>query len=758
MTTIDKEVTQFDLEKLPPMTEAEPTPETAETVSLLAQETGEEVDHQLQSIAAEPGKIDAEIKSVGLTPEEITQIKAETGIDLTLQEISDEAQETAKRFLAAKEAILRNETSVIDDGTESNNNEKISVSDAIQQEAKEYQEKEFQPKNRAEVMKQAIIEFLKGDFEKSKEHRDYIKLQENLAKEGAIARDYYPGSLAMLQEIKLSLDTFRKSENLEDGYSDSDVIKRLDEKQSQAKKDRDRMSSLEMIKYMKNYRSQKDKAEIIKRAREEVAQKLKEKNDLEQSNYESQLEQFPEQKKNIEGWEKLIDFYEGIQEKEETEYNKVEEILSKAAESELTQDELGFLEKWQGEHSSFGLEEMPDLEYFALMKNDPRLYAHTTAFFGKKYADYPRSNRFVAVLKDGSISSVAKLKERGDVEVSADNVPQDYVTFDGPDNMAKFMYGPKLTKDYSVVDKNLHFGYGASQTMNPEESPPVTLLAPAQLLEEQSNDIAYEDYLNSSLGVAEKINDRRNDKNGNKFLDGVPFGSANKDPNDPAHEINLSMFVAVIPNMEVDGSIAEDIINDLMKDERSSEQIDSMLLKMKENFPDNKEKKISLKDFMLQFTEIMKNNGLRMPRLFFFDPVEDFNVRYKDGPQGQKLLASQSVEQSEWIMRNGVQSFLGENGIVLKGNPPKKYFHQDHPIELVDEAEKEARKKYAEDHFSKNTIGLKYEPTEIPVAAEGETINMIPELFKFPTYKLEEAANKVRRILKQQNAASQPTS
>jgi hypothetical protein len=605
------------------------------------------------------------------------------------------------------------------------------------------QQEERAPRSRTEVMVRAVKEFLTGNFEKGKEHLLYISLQKELEKRGVIPEGYYPGSLAMLQSTERILYAYKEilskfsafvdpnnpsslsgmtsiRKELTNRISDNNPIS-LDERRS-LDQDSDDSATLNFMRgdfaaqeakrqeaimsdekgFMSRMESNKERAEQAHRQKAQETEQLREQQAKEAEHYQDYLENdFPKQAKNIETWESLIDYYEGIQEAEETSFQQVQTIITKDQTGELDAADLDVLSTWLENHKEFGLEEMSDSEYFAYFQ-DGRVYAHSTSFFG----DRDRSSnevqpRFIEALKDSYLLSSIIGDARKDVTFH-NMVHQTYVMFDGPDLMAREMYKPKLTQDRSGTDENLHFSYGVSGTEGPYQSPPVTLIAPARLLEKQSTDLSLEDQLNTQLGVTDKIKTRINPFDGYRFMDGVPFGSGNSDPNDPAHEINLEMFVAVVPDIEVGSEFIQGMINNLLEDERSSSEMKSELSNLESSY--GQKETIKFKDFMVGFAEIMKKNGFAMPRLFFFNPVVPFSKQTE-------------LVEADWIMRNGVQSFLEQQQIKLNGNPPKKFLHES-------------------------------QSTETPEGPEESYLDFTPEQFKFPAVKIEAVANQVRTILK----------
>jgi hypothetical protein len=116
----------------------------------------------------------------------------------------------------------------------------------------------------------------------------------------------------------------------------------------------------------------------------------------------------------------------------------------------------------------------------------------------------------------------------------------------------------------------------------------------------------------------------------------------------------------------------------------------------------------------------LKEAGVRVPHLNFYVPEKELKYSEKNA----KYEAPEVLEaRDEHTIRRGLQSFFDDHGVVLKPSTQSPQY-----CSKVDELQ-----------------SLDYLDAED-----------IPEQFRLDRERLEETANKVRRILKQQNAASQP--
>lgn len=419
--------------------------------------------------------------------------------------------------------------------------------------------------------------------------------------------------------------------------------------------------------------------------------------DEEKAVYEKQLLSFPGQKRSIEAVGKLIDYYEGLKKREEESYHLVGELVEKSSQGELSSDELGCLAQWLTTHEEFGLKEMSDEEYLSFF-TDGQIYAHSTSFFGESREGMP-TPRFIEGLKDGFLISSIINQERGQTTVTQ-MVGQRYVTFDNPNLIAEHLNDRRLEGDKSSTDQNLHFGYVAYNS-NPDINAPVVLLAPAKLLEKHNTNILEEHRLNQELGIDSRIETRENPFTGYAFMDGTPFGSTSKDPNSLDHEIDLSMFTAIMPDVETKPEFVSSVLENLSSDPRVTEEMKCELSSYGGASP-------RLKEFMFFVTGILKKGGFSVPHLFFFKPVDKFTDTY----------GYATAEQSDWVMRNGVQDFLKTGDITPEGSQPKTFLHEG--------------------------------PEDINSDKVSIESDRIPEIFRFPVAKIEELTNNVRRVIKRQ--------
>lgn len=253
---------------------------------------------------------------------------------------------------------------------------------------------------------------------------------------------------------------------------------------------------------------------------------------------------------------------------------RVTTILEKG---QLEPAEVKLLENWLEKHRGFGLEEIGDSEYYDFFQNG-RFYLHSSAIFaGRLIGGADRMKpMFLEALKDGYMIGRQIAEERGKPKIGG-SVKEKGVSFDNQDIFIK-----------NALVRH-HFKYALEGPMY--KFAPVVLVAPAKLLESHSN-------LISGQG------------------EGVYFGSSDKDPNAPSHEIPMSLFVMIIPDIKMRSSFIKKTIESLASDKRTEQIAKSD--ELKKYIDESKKRDIGLKEFMETLLSLLHKDGVSIPRLFFY--------------------------------------------------------------------------------------------------------------------------------------------
>lgn len=289
----------------------------------------------------------------------------------------------------------------------------------------------------------------------------------------------------------------------------------------------------------------------------------------------------------------------------QTAENNLEKITSILDKDTLDPSDISLLENWLEAHKEFGLEEMTDEEYYDFFGNG-KFYLHSSAMFAGRIIGGGNKMKpmFLEALKDGYMAGGQILEERGKEKIGG-SVGENAVSFDNQDIFSTDDPMPN------------HFKYALEGPI--DTFGPVVLVSPAQLLETHSN---------LTGGKAE----------------GWYFGSDHEEADDPSHEIPLSLFVMLMPNIRMKSSFAREIIKSLRSDENTREIAESEELQKYLKESDNK---IELKEFMETLTKLFSEKGITMPRLSFY------------GVDVKHLNQEKDVEE----IQNGVKEFLAAYNI-----------------------------------------------------------------------------------------------
>lgn len=316
---------------------------------------------------------------------------------------------------------------------------------------------------------------------------------------------------------------------------------------------------------------------------------------------------------------------------------KITEILEK---NELESDDLKYLESWLEKHKEFGLEEMGDAEYYDFFQNG-RFYLHSSAIFAGRIlggADRMKP-MFLEALKDGYMVSKQIAEERGSPKI-AGSVEERAVSFD---NQNVFLD--------EAPAKN-HFGYALEGPMY--KFAPIVLITPAKLLEAHSSLIS---------GKAE----------------GVYFGSGDKDPFTSSHEIQMSLFVMIMPDIKMRSSFIKKTIESLASDENTAQIAKND--KLKKYIDESEKRDIGLKEFTETLIGLLSENGISVPRLSFYQ----VNIRNLD--------KNKDVEEIE----EGVRKFLVSHNVQtqteLDTSVEPMYLEQNMDIKKLETTANLVRKK-----------------------------------------------------------------
>lgn len=269
--------------------------------------------------------------------------------------------------------------------------------------------------------------------------------------------------------------------------------------------------------------------------------------------------------------------------------------------------EVRLLENWLEKHREFGLEEMGDKEYYDFFQNG-KFYLHSSAIFAGRLIGGRDKMKpmFLEALKDGYMVGKQIAEERGKPKIGG-SVEEKAISFD----------------NQNVVLENAsvrhHFKYALEGPLY--KFAPVVLIAPAKLLETHSSLIS---------GKAE----------------GSYFGSSDKDPNAPSHEIPMSLFVIIMPDIKMRSSFVKKTIESLASD-KSTEQI-AQSHELKKYIDESKERDIGLKEFIETLIGLLSRNGISVPRLSFYQ-VDVSNLdKEKDVEEIEggvrKFLASHNIQ------------------------------------------------------------------------------------------------------------------
>lgn len=289
--------------------------------------------------------------------------------------------------------------------------------------------------------------------------------------------------------------------------------------------------------------------------------------------------------------------------------NNLEKVTLLLDKDILDPSDISSLENWLKDHKEFGLEEMSDEEYYDFFR-DGKFYVHSSAMFAGRLvggADKMKS-MFLEALKDGYMAGGQILEERGKSKASG-SVGEGAVSFDNQDIFSEENPVPH------------HLKYTLEGPL--DKFAPVVLVSPAKLLESHSNLIG---------GKAE----------------GWYFGSDNDDSNDPSHEIPLSLFVMLLPDIQMRSSFIKMVVQNLESDEETAEIAQSE--ELQNLLEESNGKNIKLRGFMEALIKLFAEKNISVPRLSFYQ----VNVRNLD--------KENDLEEIE----NGVKEFLTSHNIQPK--------------------------------------------------------------------------------------------
>lgn len=298
--------------------------------------------------------------------------------------------------------------------------------------------------------------------------------------------------------------------------------------------------------------------------------------------------------------------------------NNLEQVASLLNKEFLDPSDISFLENWLVDHKEFGLEEMSDEEYYDFFR-DGKFYVHSSAMFAGRLVGGGDKMRpmFLEALKDGYMLGGQILEERGKSKASG-SVGEGAISFDNQDIFSEENPVPH------------HLKYTLEGPL--DKFAPIVLVSPAKLLETHSNLIG---------GKAE----------------GWYFGSDNDDPSDPSHELPLSLFVMLLPDIQMRSSFIKVVIQNLESDKKTAEiaRSDELQNILKESSGKN----INLRDFMETLIGLLSEKNISMPRLSFYQ----VNVRNLD--------KENDLEEIE----NGVKEFLTSHDIQPKTDTDGQEIH-----------------------------------------------------------------------------------
>ncbi len=357
--------------------------------------------------------------------------------------------------------------------------------------------------------------------------------------------------------------------------------------------------------------------------------------------------------------------YETIREQEIQNLEHIESILAKRM---FETDDINALKFWMDTHREFGLAEMTDDEYFDLF-SDGRFNIHSTNFFHVNTSlpeeDPRRMNdpRFFEALKDGYLMGRNIGAARGE-PMSGSAHPESIVSFDSHLDLNHLRrWGTHF--DYSLTaisNQNRSYCY------NHDRLPPVLLVTPARLIEAHSikepRIFSKDDFI---VPVGKKEGDISQGVG-----EGDAFGSGNPNAMSPDHNIDLGLFVLLLPKVAAKKELIHDMLSSISEDPRFAHTPIPRLARVaSKKIPDQG---VDLETFMRDVFSLAirasEKKGIQiptLPRLHFYEVAS---------PQGEDIV---QVDGPRIDIENGFQGFLDTHAItpsVAKG------FEKDQTVQV----------------------------------------------------------------------------
>jgi hypothetical protein len=387
-----------------------------------------------------------------------------------------------------------------------------------------------------------------------------------------------------------------------------------------------------------------------------------------------------------------------IQEKETQELEKMDSHCKKDS---LTEKEVGFLKGWLHFHKEFGLQEMSDEEYNSFF-SEGRFYAHFSYLFGNdKYKE--QGPKFIEALKDGYLIPRVIGKQRGEV-ISGLHYTEATVCFDNENIIRN-------------GDNNTNTDHSIYAECPKKNNFPVTLVSPAGLME---NHTFYKGMMgNGEMGKGE----------------GFHFGSIIPDPFKRAHEIDMSLFTMLVPDSrQVSVDLLRGVVDNLesfVKDPHDLEELRKMAASMNEY--EKYQQDIQKRDRIMKWPEEILLENIKPEELERLRNIQKPNINISTRDFMTTLFYC--------LQKEGV-------------HVPRLYFYTpEYDQDLDNQWKKETIKAGLKDFLAEkapNTLTHGFEKADDVDLLGPRGYMRIPELMWADRKKMEEVANKVRRILKRQ--------